>query len=45
MPKFKPILNDNLVGLSSYTVANLMCPIGSGWNTLIPNDLFDPVTI
>ena len=45
MPNFKPISNDNLVGLPSYTVVDLMCLVGSGWNTLIPNDLFDPFMV
>ncbi|XP_059440565.1 uncharacterized protein LOC132173020 [Corylus avellana] len=45
MPNFKPIPNENLVGLPSYSVEDLICPIGRGWNSLLLQDLFDPITV
>jgi hypothetical protein len=45
MPNFKPILNENLVGLPSYSVADLISPSGHGWNFSLLQDLFDPTTV
>jgi hypothetical protein len=45
MPSFKPIPNAHLVGLPSYSVEDLICPLRRVWNSSLLQDLFDPFTV
>jgi hypothetical protein len=45
MPNFKPNPNVNLVGLPSYSIADLISPNVQAWNSSLLQDLFDPTTV